>query len=205
MATRPRWYFSLRSPYSWMAFRDLVTRYTDVAERIDWSPYWEPGEQIRRQLKASELELAYVPMTREKHMYILQDTRRLCQERGLEMQWPVDRDPDWDVPHLAYLRAEELGHGRRYIDLISQARWGRGEDISDPEVVAGVARQLGLDEDVLALAHQDGGLRRRGVAALTEVCRDGVFGVPYFIDGSEKFWGIDRLPGFVAAVRSGQG
>ncbi|MCG6495235.1 2-hydroxychromene-2-carboxylate isomerase [Kitasatospora sp. A2-31] len=204
MATRPRWYFSLRSPYSWMAFRDLVTRYADVADRIDWFPYWEPGLQIQRQLNESGMELAYVPMTREKHMYILQDTRRLCQERGLEMTWPVDRDPDWDISHLAYLRAEDLGLGREYIDLVSQARWARGEDISDPEVVAGVARRLGLDEHVLALAHQDEGLRQRGVAALTKVYQDGVFGVPFFIDGFEKFWGIDRLPGFVAAVRAKQ-
>lgn len=39
---RPRWYFSFRSPYSWMAYRDLMADHRDVAERIDWLPFWEP-------------------------------------------------------------------------------------------------------------------------------------------------------------------
>lgn len=29
--------------------------------------------------------------------------------------------------------------------------------------------------------------------------RDGVFGVPYFINGSEPYWGLDRVPAFVAS------
>ena len=47
---RPRWYFSFRSPYSWLAYRDLISRYQDVAELIDWLPFWEPdprSEQMR--------------------------------------------------------------------------------------------------------------------------------------------------------------
>jgi hypothetical protein len=32
------------------------------------------------------------------------------------------------------------------------------------------------------------------------VYRDGVFGVPFFVHGFDKFWGLDRVGGFVASL-----
>ncbi|MBB1246698.1 DsbA family protein [Streptomyces durbertensis] len=199
---RPRWYFSFRSPYSWMAYRDLVDVHKDVADRVDWLPFWEPDEAATRELAALGVELPYVPMSREKHLYILQDVRRLARERELPLVWPVDREPRWDVSHLAYLVAEELGAGREFVDHVYRARWELGEDISDPEVIARIGERLGLDRQRLAGACDDPDVRARGLEALNSLYRDGVFGVPFFIDGYEKFWGVDRLPGFAASVRS---
>ncbi|MFD3697137.1 hypothetical protein ACFWUZ_13460 [Streptomyces sp. NPDC058646] len=34
----PRFYFSLRSPYSWLAYRDLHERHPDVADVLEWRP-----------------------------------------------------------------------------------------------------------------------------------------------------------------------
>ncbi|MEV7184255.1 2-hydroxychromene-2-carboxylate isomerase [Kitasatospora sp. NPDC058063] len=198
----PRWYFSFRSPYSWMAYRDLIGRYPDVAEAVQWLPFWEPDEQHHEHLEHSGVRLPYVPMSREKHLYILQDVRRLARERELEMVWPVDREPRWEVSHLAYLVAEEHGRGREFIDRVYRARWQDGLDISDPAVIAALGPELGLDPDLLGGASADPAVRERGLTALAAVHRDGVFGVPYFIDGFEKFWGVDRLPGFVASVRA---
>jgi hypothetical protein len=31
---------------------------------------------------------------------------------------------------------------------------------------------------------------------------DGVFGVPFFVHGREKFWGLDRLETFAESIRS---
>lgn len=198
---RPRWYFSFRSPYSWMAYRDLVDRYPDVADQIDWLPFWEPDDDAQAQLDNSGHQLPYVEMSREKYLYILQDARRLSRERDLTMVWPVDREPHWAVSHLAYLVAEEHGLGRQFVDRVYRARWEEGLDISDPQVVAAAGAGLGIDPALLAGAHEDAAVRRRGMEVLNQVHRDGVFGVPYFIDGFEKFWGVDRLPGFIASVR----
>ncbi|MGA5817946.1 2-hydroxychromene-2-carboxylate isomerase [Kitasatospora sp. NPDC094028] len=197
----PRWYFSFRSPYSWMAYRDLIGRYPDVAESIQWLPFWEPDDHHNEHLAQNGVQLPYVAMSREKHLYILQDVRRLARERGLEMVWPLDREPRWEVSHLAYLVAEEHGRGREFIDRVYRARWQDGLDISDPEVIAGFGPELGLDPELLGGAAADPEVRERGLAALAALHRDGVFGVPYFIDGFEKFWGVDRLPGFVASIR----
>jgi 2-hydroxychromene-2-carboxylate isomerase len=202
MARRgPRWYFSFRSPYSWMAYRDLMDQYPDVAERIEWLPFWEPDEPALDELERSNIKLPYVPMSKEKHLYILQDVRRLARARGLEMVWPVDPAPRWEVSHLAYLAAERLGAGPEFIAETYRRRWEIGDDISAPKTMAWVGREIGVDPEALMGAHEDPVIREKGIEALNSLHRDGVFGVPFFIVGFDKYWGVDRLSDFVGSVR----
>jgi len=200
---RPRWYFSLRSPYSWLSHHDLTNRYPEVAAALEWRPFWEPDARSEQLLRAAGGAFGYVPMSRAKSRYILQDVRRLARERGLEPTWPVDRDPVWEIPHLAYLAAAEAGRGREFAAHAYRARWQEGRNICARATVAEIAAGLGLPGP-LADAVEDEGWRRRGVQALLDVDADGVFGVPFFVHGFEKFWGIDRLPAFVRLV-SGAG
>ncbi|MFJ8201374.1 2-hydroxychromene-2-carboxylate isomerase [Streptomyces sp. NPDC096152] len=203
MARRgPRWYFSFRSPYSWMAYRDLLDRYPDVAGQIEWLPFWEPDQPALDELERSNVRLPYVAMSKEKHLYILQDVRRLARARELEMVWPVDTAPRWEVSHLAYLAAERLGAGPEFIAATYRARWELGEDISDPRTMARIGRDIGIDPGALEGAHDDPAVREKGLQALNSLHRDGVFGVPFFIVGFDKFWGVDRLPQFAESVRA---
>ncbi|MFF3067522.1 2-hydroxychromene-2-carboxylate isomerase [Kitasatospora sp. NPDC057936] len=203
MARRaPRWYFSFRSPYSWMAYRDLVDHHPQEAERIEWLPFWEPDPSAQDELEQSNIRLPYVPMSKEKHLYILQDVRRLARARDLEMVWPVDPAPRWEVSHLAYLAAERRGVGREFIAETYRTRWERGEDISRPDTMRKIAETIGADPEALARAHEDPEIRELGMAALGSLHRDGVFGVPFFICGFDKYWGVDRLPDFLRRLQS---
>ncbi|MBM0278019.1 2-hydroxychromene-2-carboxylate isomerase [Micromonospora tarensis] len=203
MARRPpRWYFSFRSPYSWFAYRDLMLRYPDIADAIEWIPFWEPDERSGQLLEAAGLTFPYTPMSRDKHFYILQDTRRLAEERGLAMVWPVDRAPHWEVAHLAFLAARAHGLARPFADAVYAARWERGVDISDVDVVSELAVGVGLEPTLVATALDDPESRADGVAALAASARDGVFGVPFFISGRHKFWGVERLPAFAQLLRA---
>lgn len=202
MAVRrtPRFYFSLRSPYSWLAYRDLLRRYPDLAAGLDWVPFWEPDELSQRLLAEAGGEFVYTAMSRAKHLYVLQDVRRLAAERGLEFSWPVDREPCWEIPHLAYLVACRHGAGPEYIARAYQARWQEGRNICDRDTVGQIGVALGLDADEMASAADDPEIRREGVQALLAIYRDGVFGVPFFVYRFDRFWGVDRLPAFAAAV-----
>lgn len=197
----PRWYFSFRSPYSWLAYRDLVEHYPDVADAVEWLPFWEPDATSERMLTEAGGSFAYVPMSKEKHRYILQDLRRLATARGLAFRWPVDTQPHWEVAHLGYLAARRDGAGAEFIAEVYRCRWERGQDISAPEVIADAAARVGLDGERIATAERDPEIRREGRDVLLSVYRDDVFGVPFFIHGYDKYWGVDRLPGFVEAVR----
>lgn len=200
-ASRARWYFSLRSPYSWLAYRDLRDRHPGVLDALEWLPFWEPDDSFAAMLATTGDELPYVAMSRAKSFYILQDVRRLAAARGLTSAWPVDRAPRWETAHLAYLVAAERDRGPDFVDAVYQARWERGEDISDPGTIAAVGRRLGLDGTALAGAVHDPGIRRLGLSCLRAACADGVFGVPYFMVGRDRYWGVDRVEAFVEALR----
>ena len=197
-ARAPRFYFSLRSPYSWLLYRDLLKQYPDLAERLEWIPFWEPDEPSTRLLTEAGGEFAYADMSKAKHLYVLQDVRRLAAERGLSVSWPIDREPWWEVPHLAYVVARRAGRGRAFIDAAYRLRWEQGADICDPATVADLAATIGLDPAPLVSAPQDPSVRAEGVQALLSAYRDGVFGVPFLVDRFDRYWGLDRLPTFVA-------
>ncbi|GAA1026851.1 DsbA family protein [Amycolatopsis sp. NPDC000673] len=197
---RPRCYFSLRSPYSWLACHDLTAGRPDLLDELRWTPYWEPDELTERLLREAGGEFHYSAMPKAKHLYVLQDVRRLAAARGLRPTWPVDREPHWEVPHLAYLVAAELGCGHDFIRAMHRARWELGLDICQPETVAAAAAELGLDPDDLVGAPQDPAVRAAGVAALLDCDRAGVFGVPFYTNGFQKFWGVDRLAAFLDSL-----
>lgn len=201
---RPRLYFNLRSPYSWLTLHDLATHHPDLLDVLDWRPYWEPDPATEARLNAAGGRFIYTRMSREKHFYVLADIRRLARDRGLAVTWPIDRSPRWEVSHLAYLEAARSLRGVEFAVAVSRARWQAGRDISDPAVVAEIGTALGLDPKRLAGATDDPALIAAGTTALVDVYRDGVFGVPFFVSGREKFWGLDRLDTFVRSFRQSE-
>ncbi|MGX1852807.1 DsbA family protein [Streptomyces sp. NPDC055299] len=197
----PRFYFSLRSPYSWLAYGDLMARHPELVDRLQWLPFFEPDEVSARMLQERGGTFPYSEMSRAKNMYVLQDIGRITKSRGLTVNWPVDKDPVWEVPHLGYLVAAREGRGHDYIAAVYRARFGEGRNVCDPETIADIGRALGLDPEIISHAKDDQDLRAQGVDILMDVCKDGVFGVPFFVRGFTRYWGLDRLDAFVAHLR----
>ena len=69
--------------------------------------------------------------------------------------------------------------------------WGQGRDVSDPAVLADLARELGVTNMEAALSDPNvkQTLRRNTEWAIEQ----GVFGVPTFVVGQELFWGQDSF------------
>ncbi|GGR89317.1 hypothetical protein GCM10010252_30260 [Streptomyces aureoverticillatus] len=201
MKQRPRLYFSLRSPFSWMGLRRLEALYPQARQHIDYRPFWEPGRQLTEQLTARGSGFHYAQMSRAKHRYILQDTKRLATRFGYRMTWPVDvEDPWWDLPHLAWIKARQFGRHHQVYELMTTARWGRGENICDAEVLRKVLAAGGQELTVLVEAVHDPQVRAEAVDALATTYDDEVFGIPYFAVGWHRFWGLDRVEDFLAKL-----
>ncbi len=197
MKRPPRLYFSFRSPYSWLTIRRLRSEVPDVAEAMEFYPYWDPDEQTSAGLNQRGGEFHYIQMSRAKHLYMLLDTKRLAEQQGLSMAWPVDVDPWWELPHLAWLRARGEGLAWEFYDAVTQARWGRGDNICDPGVIRAAAEQAGLDPELAVGAPQDPGIREEGADCLHQAYLDDIFGIPYMKWGRHRFWGFDRLDAFL--------
>jgi 2-hydroxychromene-2-carboxylate isomerase len=199
---RPRLYFSFRSPYSWMTVRRLRAEVPDAWTALDWFPYWDPDAGTAAALAERGAELPYSPMSRAKHLYILFDTKRLAQREGLVMSWPVDVDPWWELPHLAWLWARRLGRAEQFYDAVVAARWQRGENICDPAVLRAAAAEAEVDAGAAVAAAGDPAVRAEGVDCLYAAYDDDVFGVPYLRWRRHRFWGFDRLDTFLATWRA---
>lgn len=197
MKKPPRLYFSLRSPFSWMAVRQLEERLPNAPEVIEYVPFWEPDSRSAAALAEAGGEFHYIAMSKAKHLYILQDTKRLAAKFGYQMKWPIDVDPWWELPHLAWIKAKHLGVERPYYQAVMAARWERGEDICVPEVLKRTVEEAGLPSEPLLTAVDDDDIRAEGVRALLDIYHDDVFGVPYFKIGRHRFWGRDRLEDFL--------
>lgn len=197
MTRRPRLFFSFRSPFSRFTVERLLRTLPDAHERIDWIPYWEPDPPTERALAERGAAIHYAPMSKAKHLYILQDTKRIAERLGVPLAWPVDVDPWWEPSHLGWLAARRLGRAPEFYDAVVRARWERGENISDPAVVRAAAEVAGLDGDAIAAAPDDPAIRAEGVDCLTQAYEDDIFGVPYLRLGWRRFWGYDRLDEFL--------
>jgi 2-hydroxychromene-2-carboxylate isomerase len=180
-----------------MALRQLEERLPEAPDVVEYYPYWEPDQRTQAALETRGATFHYTPMSKAKHLYILADTKRLTQRFGYAMKWPVDVDPWWEVPHLAWLRARRHGAGRAFYRAVTEARWERGENICDPDVLRRLAGSAGLDGDELVAAVDDPRTRAEGVDALAAAYDDDVFGIPYFRIGRQRFWGLDRLDAFL--------
>jgi 2-hydroxychromene-2-carboxylate isomerase len=197
---RPRIYFSFRSPFSWLALTALERAVPQVWDLADLVPYWDPDAATERALADRGAEVHYAQMSKAKHLYILQDTKRTAQSLGLGMAWPVDVAPWWEVPHLAWLSARRQGMALPFYREVMRARWERGENVCDRAVVAGIGDRIGLDGRVLAAATEDPEIRAEGVDGLYTAWEDDIFGVPYFRIGRQRFWGYDRVSGFAVEL-----
>ncbi|MEU3455508.1 DsbA family protein [Micromonospora sp. NPDC006766] len=200
MRKPPRLYFSFRSPRSWLAVRQLTERWPEAPDAITFVPHWVPDDGLRAALAEADSDFLDTPISRAKHEYLLADTNRLVHRFGYRMVWPADMDVDWAVPHLAWLHADQQGRGWAFYQAAVRARWERGENISDPAVLADIATEAGIDPAGARAAAAHPTLREAAVRALAGAYDDDIFAVPYFIVGRHRFWGLERLDGFLDAL-----
>ncbi len=202
----PRVYFSFRSPYSWLALQRLRPDVED--DGLEYIPYWEPGDEIRARLQERGGGIHYAPMSKAKHLYILGDARRLARAAGLDITWPVDRDPCWDLPHLLWLHQAVAGCDPwpLYRALVAE-RWQNGGDISSEDSIRRVLereRLEGVDQLIEAASRDE--LVQHAADLMYDAWMDDIFGIPYFRAGFDRFWGYDRLDGFLDRIgRRGEG
>jgi 2-hydroxychromene-2-carboxylate isomerase len=197
---RPRLYFSFRSPYSWMSVERLRRAGVDPHRTLEYIPYWDPDPNTESALRERGGDVHYVQMSKAKHLYILHDTKREAARLGLTMRWPIDINPHWEVPHLGFLIAQRQGAEAAFYTEAVAARWERGENICEPDVIGEVAERAGLDGAELARATDDQTIRAVGVECLWQAYMDDIFGIPYFRIGPHRFWGLDRVDAAVSSL-----
>lgn len=196
-----RCYFSFRSPYAWLALRTLEERGLGIGSALEYVPYFEPPPDLRADLEARGGRVLYAPMSRERHLYILSDVKRTLKAAGIAPRWPVDDNPDWSVPHLAYLACPDDRVRRAFAMAVFEARWLRGANVWHWDAVEAYLGGIVTAREAAAIVGRarSAATAQQAVEALYRAYMDDVFGVPFLIVGREKFWGNDRVEQFIAA------
>lgn len=126
--------------------------------------------------------------------YRLQELRRGAKKRGVPILMPPPFFPVNPAPaSYAIIAAAKAGGGdlAGLVQAFPRAVWAEGRNIAEDEVVKELLAAYGFDPSVadrfmLAAAETYAN-------NLEEAVSRGVFGVPFYIVGDERFWGQDRL------------
>jgi 2-hydroxychromene-2-carboxylate isomerase len=128
-----------------------------------------------------------------KLAYYHEDVLRMTSAMSLRLALPKPFDVDFRAANRACIAADMAGHGLAMALALSEARWGEGKDISDPAIVAEAAVAAGwtgYDADAVGA---DPLITERLREDRRKITEDGVFGVPFLVDGPHKYWGQDRF------------
>lgn len=126
--------------------------------------------------------------------YRLQELARWSRKLGMKLDlqpffFPVNPAP----ASYAIIAAQGAGGGDlpALIRAFPRAVWAEGRNIAEDEVVKSILAENGFDPAVA-----DRGMFTAAdtyVRNLDEAVSRGVFGLPFYITGEERFWGQDRL------------
>lgn len=188
MADRVDFYFSFRSPYSYLA----GPRAFALPERFD-------------------IELAFhgvIPMVmrgqsvpREKGLHTLRDVAREADRLG--MSFGRIHDPLGQGAIRCLIVSEHAldeGRQREFVLAASRAIWGEAVDVSTDEGLRGVCERVGLDWAGCLAALADPAMMARVETNTTALGELGHWGVPVFAFGGELFWGQDRIEDLEVAL-----
>lgn len=183
--------FSFRSPYAWLAARCVLPQLPEGTP-LRWRPFF-PLPTFTN----------FPPLLPSKVKYLVRDVVRLARHYGVgELKFPGVDDPDWAIPHAAFLEADARGSGPDFALRVYEARWQRGENVADDAVLRRAAEEARLDPAPILAAGADAARRDALRAAVQRAFdEEDLFGVPTLVlPGGEKFWGHDRIE---QAIREG--
>jgi 2-hydroxychromene-2-carboxylate isomerase len=191
-----RFYFSFRSPYSWLALVRADAALAELPVELEYLPVFPPPDFPN--------DPTAVP---NKLAYITHDVARIAAAYGLPpLKMPEKLDCEWVRPHAAFLYALDQGQGPDFARALFEARFTQARDVGDDGVIAQCADELGLDAEATVAAAGDAAYQTRVVQGMIRgVQEDSIFGVPYFIYRGERFWGNDRIEWLARSIRCAHG
>ncbi len=179
MPTQAKWYFDFVSPFSYLQFKRL-DRLPSTLD-YDMVPVLFAG-LLKRWEHKGPAEIS------PKRL----DTYRYCQwladRLGVAFQMPKAHP----FSPLGYLRlCLSLGSSREVVGAIFDFIWTEGAPVHTEAGIQELANRLGVEN----LADQlDSPSAKQQLRANTEqAIAEGVYGVPTFVVGTERFWGFDQM------------
>jgi 2-hydroxychromene-2-carboxylate isomerase len=180
-------WFDVHSPWCYLA----ATRIHDIAAKhrlgLEWRPLHLPRliEAIdgRRPLEENDAFVAWYKT----------DLQDWAKRHGLSIKY----HPKYPLRNSRALRAclyaADEGLAHRFVPRLLKAYWSEEADITDLDLFARLAEEVGLDAGHTRAAALSETMKARVKANTAEAIKRGVFGVPTIDTGEKLYFGNDRL------------
>ena len=177
MRQQAHWYYDVVSPYAYLQ----LMRFGELSQRLDIQPVPVLFAGLLGawgQLGPAEIPAKRVQTYRYAHW--------LAAQRGLKFRAP----PRHPFNPLGILRlAIAAGSTIEVTEEVFDHVWGEGRDGQDPQALAGLAADLGIED--MAAAVNDPAVKAQLKQNTDDAVAAGVYGVPTFRIGETLFWGDD--------------
>jgi 2-hydroxychromene-2-carboxylate isomerase len=193
-------FFDCSSPWTYLAFHNIQPLVASMKVPIHWRPILVGGvfNSVNPSVYASRENP--VPAKRD---YMLKDLQDWARSSGLKIVMPPKVFPVNSVKAMrGCLWLEPQGQLVPFATAVFEAYWGRDEDISQDAVLAGICQQCGIDVEAFKAGITEPAVKEQLKANTDELIRRGGFGSPtIFVNGSDMYFGNDRLSLVVEALR----
>lgn len=139
--------------------------------------------------------------SRERQAWFHEDFGRWAARYDIPLKFPRNFPINTIAPMRGAAGLVGDPRFRTYVDAIYQAMFGRGEDISDPEVLRAALKGADLDAKPILASMTEQPVKDRLKAMTEDAIARGVFGAPTFFVGNRMFFGNDRIDWVIEAAQ----
>ena len=191
-------FFDCSSPWTYLAFESIqpLAQRQDVA--LIWRPFLVGG--VFNAINQSVYENRANPVP-AKARYYQKDLQDWARHAGLQIGSP----PVFPVNSVKAMRGAFYAEAENvlvpYVRAVFEAYWRDLQDISQDDVLRGIVASVGLEEQPFFEAIRSQKYKDQLRANTDELIERGGFGSPtMFLNGSDMYFGNDRLPLIVSAL-----
>jgi 2-hydroxychromene-2-carboxylate isomerase len=185
--------FDYGSPFSYLADTQMPALAARTGAKLVYTPILLGGV-----LKATGNASPMAVPAKGKYMSV--ELKRWASRFGI----PALNNPFFPINTMKLMRgavaSQQLGVFDRYHATIFPGFWGKGLNLGDAEVFAGVLEASKLPAAEILRASETDEVKDRLRRNTDDAVARGMFGAPAFFVGPEMFWGNDRLDWVEEAV-----
>ncbi len=191
-------YLDIKSPYAFIAKDPTRALAERLAVTVDWRPLtldipsYLGSARLDKKGKVAESRRSKSQWTSVKYAYA--DARRYAKLQGYTLRG-TEKIWDTSLAHIGFLWAKAQGGGvlDAYLDEAYARFWRRDLDVEDPSVIRATLAHAGADLDGFD-DYSAGAGRTTHDDMQTAIFEAGIFGVPTYIVGGERYFGREHLP-----------
>ena len=178
-------YFDFISPYSYLAYKKLLSLNKDNNFKINYKPILLGG--------LHKLGGITAPAFNERKMKNMKnDCELVAQKNNINFKWN-DKFP---INSLYLMRGYLFIHNnlkKKYLDFCFSAYWRENMDILDEKIINKILTEVGIDKEKFSDGINSPEIKDRLKKFTNEAFDKDIFGAPTFVVNKKIFWGQDRL------------